>query len=198
MEAKKIISGIQQCLLEEANSLVKNANSLTIDIVPIIELLSTCTGKRCFIGVGKSFLVASKISSSFCSLGYASFSVDPLRLLHGELGAISKGDIVVAVSNSGETDMLLNAIKAVKARNIKVVAIVGDGSSSLAQMSNYFIAVPTSEAGPFGLVPSTSTTVMMAIGDALLCGLAEMDGLTIDTFRLFHPGGHIGQIMKGL
>ena len=93
---------------------------------------------------------------------------------------------------------MLDVIRTVKERGIPILSLVGDGSSLLARISNHFIAVPTSEAGPFGLVPSTSTTVMMAIGDALLCGLVEKDSLTVDAFKKFHPKGHLGVIMKDL
>lgn len=196
--SNQVIDKIKYCLMQEAKAISVIADGINDSLSSFIKALSECKGKRFFTGVGKSYLVASKIASSFCSLGYASISVDPLRLLHGELGAVSEGDILIAISNSGETDILLDAVRAVKKRNIAVISIVGNGSSSLAMMSKYSIAVPTSEAGPFGLVPSTSTTVMMAMGDALLCGLAEMDKLTVETFKSFHPDGHLGQIMKGL
>ena len=198
MSNQILLNRAKECLTKESIALLSLASELDESYINFITAISACQGKYCFIGVGKSFIVARKIASSFCSLGYASFAIDPLCLLHGELGAIGKDDIVVAVSNSGETKILLDAINAIMTRNITIVSIVGNYSSSLAQISNHVIAIPTSEAGPFGLVPSTSTTVMMAMGDALLCGLAEMDGLTVNTFQSFHPDGHLGQIMKGL
>lgn len=186
---------IKQCLLEEAEALKTLVNQVDESYFDVLKLISNCKGKCCFTGVGKSFIVASKIASSFCSLGYCSIAIDPLRLLHGDLGALSKDDIVFALSNSGETEILLQALKLVSGMGLKIISMTGNANSSLAKMSNSHILVETKEAGPFGLVPSTSTTVMMAMGDALLCGFVEMKGLTIDSFREFHPGGNLGKRM---
>jgi len=189
----KTIEVIKQCLLKEADALKTLAEQADESYLEVLELISNCNGKCCFTGVGKSFIVASKIASSFCSLGYCSIAIDPLRLLHGDLGALSKDDIVFALSNSGETKILLHALNLIAGMNIKIISITGNANSSLAKMSSCHILVETTEAGPFGLVPSTSTTSMMAIGDALLCGLVEINGITIERFMEFHPGGTIGE-----
>ena len=186
---------IKRCLLEEAEALKALADQADESYLEVLNLISNCNGKCCFTGVGKSFIVASKIASSFCSLGYCSIAIDPLRLLHGDLGALSKEDLVFALSNSGETKILLHAMKLIEAMNIKIISITGNANSSLAQMSRCHVEVKTTEAGPFGLVPSTSTTAMMAIGDALLSGVVEMNGITVERFMEFHPGGTLGEKM---
>ncbi len=198
MNHQPLLNRAKECLKQESDALLSLVDKVDESYLFFAKEMSACHGKFCFTGVGKSFYVANKISSSFSSLGYASFCIDPLNLLHGEMGAISEGDIVVAVSNSGETDILLNGIMALRERNVPILSIVGNNLSSLARLSKCFIAVPTSEAGPFGLVPSTSTTAMMAVGDALLCALTEMDELTIDSFKKFHPDGQLGKIMKDM
>ena len=189
------ITVIKQCLREESDALQAIAEQIDESYLDVLNLISTCSGKCCFTGVGKSFIVASKIASSFCSLGICSIAIDPLRLLHGDLGSLSKDDIVFALSNSGETKILLQAMRHIARMKIKIISMTGSTNSTLAQLSNCHILVETKEAGPFGLVPSTSTTAMMAIGDALLCGLVERNKITIERFKEFHPGGIIGKKM---
>lgn len=189
------LEAIKRCLLEEAETLKALAEQVDEPYEKALNLISNCSGKCCFTGVGKSFIVASKIASSFCSIGNCSIAIDPLRLLHGDLGALSKDDIVFALSNSGETEILLQALELVAGMELKIISMTGNVNSSIAKMSNCHILVETTEAGPFGLVPSTSTTAMMAMGDALLCGFVEMKGITIDRFRVFHPGGNLGKRM---
>lgn len=191
-----VLKRIQECLHEEADALKAASEKVDGSYLKALNLISSCSGKCCFTGVGKSFIVASKIASSFCSIGYCSIAIDPLRLLHGDLGALSKDDIVFALSNSGETKILLQALSLIDRMDVKIISMTGNSNSSLAKMSNCHILVETTEAGPFGLVPSTSTTAMMAMGDALLCGYVEMNGITIDSFREFHPGGTIGEKLQ--
>lgn len=186
-----LLSCAYSCLDAESEALLNAKKSIDESLIDALKVLSGCKGKRLFTGVGKSFIVAEKIASSFCSMGYASFAIDPLRLMHGDLGALSKDDIVVAVSNSGETEILLQLIKHMKDNGLPIISIVGNKKSTLTKLSDHSIVVETKEAGPFGLIPSTSTTVMMAIGDAMLCGLVEMDNRTIDVFINNHPAGSI-------
>lgn len=189
-----MITEIKACLSAEAQALINLSNCLDDRIIPFLDTLSLCKGKRCFTGVGKSQIVAKKIASSFSSIGYPSIIIDPLELLHGGLGFLSKEDLIIAISNSGETDILITAIQNVKEIGINVISITGNINSSLARMSSQHILVETEEAGPFGLVPSSSTTAVMALGDALLCGLVKRDHLSITDFLHYHPGGIIGKI----
>lgn len=192
------IQQIKKCLLEEAEAIKELVERVDESYLGVLNIISNCSGKCCFTGVGKSFIVASKIASSFCSLGICSIAIDPLRLLHGDLGSLSKDDIVFALSNSGETEILLQVMRLVAGMDLKIISMTGNANSSLAKMSDCHIWVETTEAGPFGLVPSTSTTAMMAVGDALLSGLVEKEQITIERFREFHPGGALGKKMHQL
>lgn len=192
------IQQIKKCLLEEAEAIKELVERVDESYLGVLNIISNCSGKCCFTGVGKSFIVASKIASSFCSLGICSIAIDPLRLLHGDLGSLSKDDIVFALSNSGETEILLQVMRLVAGMDLKIISMTGNANSSLAKMSDCHILVETTEAGPFGLVPSTSTTAMMAVGDALLSGLVEKEQITIERFREFHPGGALGKKMHQL
>ena len=192
------IQQIKKCLLEEAEAIKELVERVDESYLGVLNIISNCSGKCCFTGVGKSFIVASKIASSFCSLGICSIAIDPLRLLHGDLGFLSKDDIVFALSNSGETEILLQVMRLVAGMDLKIISMTGNANSSLAKMSDCHILVETTEAGPFGLVPSTSTTAMMAVGDALLSGLVEKEKITIERFREFHPDGALGKKMHQL
>lgn len=191
-----MISAIKTCLLLEADTLIALADDVDGRILPFLDKLSGCTGKRCFIGVGKSLIVASKIASSFSSIGFASIAINPLSVLHGDLGCLSNDDLVVAISNSGETEILLEALNSIKTLGVEIVSITGNENSAVAKLSSCHYLVSTSEAGAFGIVPSSSSTAVMALGDALLCGLIVRDNLTIRDFYRFHPGGTLGKTNK--
>lgn len=192
-----MISEIKRCLMEEAQAIINLVDNINEDdIIPFLDILSNCKGKRCFTGVGKSLMVARKIASSFSSIGYSSIEVDPLRLLHGDLGFLSKDDLLIAISNSGETDSLVSALQYVKSLGVEIVSITGNEASSIARMSSCHLTVSTHEAGAFGLVPSSSTTAVMALGDALLCGLIKRDRLGVSVFYRYHPEGELGHSEK--
>lgn len=188
-----MIEAIKTCLRAEAKALVDLSQTIDDNIIPFLDKLSQCEGKRCFTGVGKSLIIAGKIASSFSSIGYSSIEVDPLRLLHGDLGFLSKNDIIVAISNSGETEILLTAVRNAVQLGVEVISITSNSESTLAQMSSCHVQVKVDEAGAFRVIPSSSTTAVMALGDAILCGLIERDGVTIDSFRRLHPGGQLGR-----
>lgn len=188
-----MIDAIKTCLLGESEAITKLANSIDDRIIPFLDELSSCRGKLLFTGVGKSLMVARKIASSFSSVGYPSLDVDPLRLLHGDLGALSQDDLIVAISNSGETDILVSALKNARRLGVKVLSITGNSGSTVAGLSSSHILVAADEAGAFGLVPSSSTTAVMALGDALLCGLICRDNKDVSCFFRYHPGGELGK-----
>lgn len=191
-----MIDAIKNCLIAESQTLKKLSEQINDAIVPFLERISSCKGKRCFTGVGKSLMVARKIASSFSCVGYASIDVDPLRLLHGDLGFLDQNDLLIAVSNSGETEVLISALTNAKHLGIDIISITGNKNSTVANMSSHHILVKTDEAGAFGLVPSSSATAVMALGDALLCGLIKRDNLSILDFQRHHPEGSLGRIMK--
>ena len=146
-----------------------------------------------FTGVGKSYIVASKIAATFSSLGISSIAINPLFMLHGDLGQLSKDDFFVVISNSGETDVLLDVINAIHKLGIIVLSITGNRTSTIAKLSNEHIEIKVDEAGPFGIVSTSSTTAVMAMGDALACALCYMKSITIDDFKRFHPSGELSK-----
>lgn len=185
---------IKECLRREAEALTLLVGKVDEEYVKIANLFAMCKGNLVFTGVGKSLQVGEKIASSFVSLGIKSIALDPLSMLHGDIGIFDKDDIFVCLSKSGETDILLDVVKCVKNNyQIPIVSVTGSYMSTLFRLSDYSIIVECEEAGPFNIVPTTSTTVMMAVGDALLCAVVNLKGITIDELKKNHPGGAIGK-----
>lgn len=185
---------MKKCLEKEAETLKNMADSISYESLEFAEAISECKGKIIFTGVGKSFIVANKISGTLSSIGISSIAINPLPMLHGDLGFLDSDDVVIALSNSGETDILIDVLKCVESLDVRILSITGNKSSTIAQMSYKSVEIKTDEAGPFGLVPTTSTTAMMAYGDALSCLLVELLGLTINDFYRNHPNGELSKL----
>lgn len=159
-----------------------------------LELVSCCDGKVIVTGVGKSGVIAQKIAQTFTSTGTVAIFVHPSDALHGSLGVVKSGDVVLALSNSGETDEILAIMPALKKRGVAVISILGNLNSTLAQSSDVVLdASVDKEACPLNLAPTTSTTVALAIGDALAMTLMESRGLTAEDFAANHPAGRLGK-----
>lgn len=159
-----------------------------------LGFLSSCSGKIVVLGVGKSGVIAQKISQTLTSTGTVAVFVHPSDALHGSLGVISRGDVVIALSNSGETDEILMLLPTLKNREIKIISIVGKIDSTLARQSDVVLdASVDKEACPLNLAPTTSTTVALSIGDALAMTLMESKGLTEKDFAENHPAGRLGK-----
>ena len=184
-----------QLLRMEAQAIEHSAtiiNKTTIE--KAIQLLLKCTGKVVLIGIGKSGDVSRKIVSTMNSTGTPAMFLHPTDALHGDLGVVRNDDVVIALSNSGETDELLLLIPHLKSRNVPIIAIVGNPSSTLARNSEFVLeATVEKEACPLNLAPTTSTTVALAIGDALAMVLMEARGWTPNDFALNHPAGRLGK-----
>jgi arabinose-5-phosphate isomerase len=159
-----------------------------------IELLAACRGKVVLVGVGKSGNVAQKIAATLTSTGTPSVYLHPSDALHGGLGVVARGDVVVVVSNSGETDEILAMLPFLKHREVPLVAVVGNLRSSLASRADVALdAGVEREACPLNLAPTTSTTVALALGDALALTLMQYKRLTPEEFALNHPAGRLGK-----
>ncbi len=172
-------------------------NSLGVEFEQAVGLAknSLASGnKLIFTGIGKSGYIGKKIAATLSSVGSPSIFMHPVEALHGDLGIIRKGDLVFALSYSGETDELLGVIAPAKRLGIKVVAITGNADSRLAQLSELCIPMKVEqEACPFNLAPTTTTTALLALGDALAMVLLEVRGFTKEDFGRYHPGGAIGR-----
>ncbi|HZH33582.1 MAG TPA: KpsF/GutQ family sugar-phosphate isomerase, partial [Pyrinomonadaceae bacterium] len=159
-----------------------------------VGLLSCCDSKVVVLGVGKSGVIAQKIAATMTSTGTIAVFLHPSDALHGSLGIISKGDVAIALSNSGETDEILSLLPALKQRRISLISIVGNTNSTLARNSEVVLDASVSqEACPLNLAPTTSTTVALALGDALAMALMQVKNLTAEDFAANHPAGRLGK-----
>lgn len=159
-----------------------------------VELIFRCHGKVIVTGVGKSGHIGAKIAATLSSTGTPSFFINPLDVFHGDLGVMTKDDVVLAISNSGQTDELLRFIPMVLHMEIPIVGMSGNPASLLAKYSTYHINVSVSkEACPLNLAPTSSTTATLAMGDALAVALMEKRNFRPQDFAQFHPGGELGK-----
>ncbi len=162
--------------------------------VRAVEILRDCRGRVALSGMGKSGSVAQKIASTLASTGTPAFFLHPAEGGHGDLGMLVRGDVVVAISNSGETDELIGLLPAIKRLDLKLIALVGDLASTLARQSDVAIDVSVAEeACPTVLAPTASTTAALAMGDALAVALLEERAFTEQDFALLHPAGRLGR-----
>ena len=170
------------------------ANMRAEDVNAALELLRGCVGKVIVCGVGKSGVIGQKIAQTLTSTGTIAIFVHPSDALHGGMGIVSQGDVVIALSNSGGTDELLAIMPTFRQRGVSVIAIAGNLDSTLARQADVVLdASVEKEACPLNLAPTTSTTVALAIGDALAMALMESKGLTAEDFAANHPGGRLGK-----
>ena len=159
-----------------------------------VDLLYDCKGKVVVSGMGKSGLIGQKIAATMASTGTPSFFLHPAEGLHGDLGMLARGDVLIAISNSGETQEILQLLPFMERMSIPVMAIVGRMSSTLAKNSTVALDVSVAEeACPMGLAPTASTTATLAMGDALAVALLEKRGFKEQDFAQFHPGGTLGR-----
>jgi len=159
-----------------------------------VDVIYNCKGKVVITGMGKSGLIGQKIASTFSSTGTPAFFLHPAEGIHGDLGILSRNDIVIAISNSGETEEVAKIIPIIKRLGIKLIAITGSTKSTLAKVADIIIDVGVKEeACPLNLVPTASTTAALALGDALAVSLLDKRGFREEDFALIHPGGMLGR-----
>lgn len=162
--------------------------------VNAVELIATCSGRVVTMGVGKSGIICKKISATLASTGTPSFFMHPTEAIHGDLGMLVSGDVVLAISNSGETEELLRLLPSIKRIGAEVVAITGNPASTLARTADFHLSAAISkEACPLGLAPTASTTATLALGDALAMALLVRRGFKEEDFASLHPGGKLGK-----
>jgi arabinose-5-phosphate isomerase len=183
-----------KCFQDEAQAIIDLIPLLTNDFDKAVDLICRCNGKVIITGVGKSGHCGAKIAATLASTGTPSFFINPLDAFHGDLGMISPEDIVLAISNSGQTDELLRFIPYLIEQNIPLIAMSGNSNSLLAQYANYHLNIAIKrEACPLNLAPTSSTTVTLAMGDALACALMKVRHFQMNDFAQFHPGGNLGK-----
>lgn len=183
-----------QCIKDEAQALLDLIPKLDENFDEAVEMIFHCHGKVIVTGVGKSGHIGAKIAATLSSTGTPSFFTNPLDVYHGDLGVMTKDDIVLAISNSGQTDELLRFLPMVLHMQIPIVAMSGNPRSLLAKYATCHLNVSVSkEACPLNLAPTSSTTATLAMGDALAVALMEKRNFQPKDFAQFHPGGELGK-----
>ena len=184
----------QETFIIEANALVNASARLDQHFLDAIALILNTKGKLIITGVGKSGLVGAKMAATFASTGTSSFFLHPTEALHGDLGMIDKNDTLLAISSSGESEELTKILPHIKRFNIPLIGLTAHEHSSLGQYADVFLDISVEkEACPLGIAPTTSTTLTMALGDALAVALMEQRGFKEEDFAAFHPGGSLGK-----
>ncbi|MDE2030625.1 MAG: KpsF/GutQ family sugar-phosphate isomerase [Alphaproteobacteria bacterium] len=196
MSETEILSAAAHVLTAEGDALKALAASLNGTFVRAAETLLACKGRVIVTGMGKSGHVARKIAATLASTGTPAHFVHPGEASHGDLGMITRDDAVVALSNSGEAPELADLIHYTRRFSIPLIAITSRAQSSLGSAADICVQLPSEpEVCPMGLAPTTSTTMMLALGDALAVAIMESKGFTAEDFRNFHPGGKLGKTL---
>ena len=180
----------------EIKGLIKLKKFINNSFNKAIESIATCQSKVIFGGVGKSGLIASKIASTFSSIGTPAFSISAADCSHGDLGSITKRDILILISNSGNSEELKNIIQYANRNKIKLIGIVSKKNSLLYKASDIKLLIPEVQEAGFGIVPTTSTSVQLAMGDALAIALMNYKKFSKLDFKKFHPSGSLGNKLK--
>ena len=194
MSKKEIIESGKKIIEIECENLNRVKENLGESFAEAVEEFKNCKGKVIVTGMGKSGIIGRKIVGTLASIGVSSIFLHPGDAVHGDLGVVSKNDIVLLISNSGETDELIRIVPSIKKIGAKIISITATKNSTLGQYSD--IAIETGEikeADTFGIIPSSSTTTALVIGDALALTLMNIKNVQKQDFAFFHPGGNLGR-----
>lgn len=180
----------------EAQALEEVGGKLNSLFVSVVEAILTCRGKVIVLGMGKSGLIGQKIAGSLSSTGIPAFFVHPAEAAHGDLGTMTRRDLILSISYSGETEEVNRLLPVFKKMGIRIVALTGHRDSTLGRAAEWVLDVGVSqEADPLNLIPTSSTTATLAMGDALLVALMKVRGFRKEDFALLHPGGSAGRML---
>ncbi len=194
LDMAKLAQSAQSVMDTELHAIELLKSRINIDFFRACQLLYTCEGRVIVSGMGKSGHIARKIAATFASTGTPAFFVHPGEASHGDLGMITEKDVVLALSNSGETDELLTILPLIKRQGLPLIVMTGNELSSLARLADVHLDVSVpAEACPLGLAPTASTTAALVMGDALAIALLEARGFTAEDFARSHPAGSLGR-----
>ncbi len=182
----------QQAIIEQSEALKILANDIPKDFANLIDYILRLDGRVIMIGMGKSSYIAKKIAASLASTGTPAFFIHPGEASHGDLGMITENDMVIMLSNSGETKELFDTVNYCKRHNIKIAAITMKENSTLAQNSDFLLKLPSQKETSSIAAPTTSALMSLSLGDAIVTSLHDAKGFSKEDFKLFHPGGKIG------
>ena len=189
-----VIEQAKRVLKIEAEAISALTERINESFVKAVDLIFFCKGKIVVTGVGKSGLIGQKIASTLASTGTPSFFMHPAEGIHGDLGMLSKNDVVIAISNSGESNEISQIIPVVKRMGLPLISMTGNRSSTLAKSGDAVLDISVKEeACPLGLAPTASTTATLAMGDALAVAVLDKRGFNKEDFALLHPGGSLGK-----
>ena len=181
----------------EINALNELKDSLDLSLIKALDIIENATGRVIITGMGKSGHIAKKIAASLASTGTPSFFIHPAEASHGDLGMISEDDVVIAISNSGESRELIDILNYTKRFGIKLISITKNPQSTLAKAGDVVLKLPNSkEACPLGLAPTSSTTATLVLGDIITVAMIERKGFSKNDFQVRHPGGKLGSVLQ--
>jgi len=189
-----LLESAKQVILTEASAVAHLAEQLDQHFIDACKLIQKCTGKVILIGMGKSGHIGNKIAATFASTGTPAFAVHPGEAGHGDLGMIEQNDVAICISYSGESDEIMTLVPVIKRLGAPIIAMTGNAKSSIAQISDVHLNVEVEkEACPHNLAPTSSTTVALAMGDALAVSILSSKGFSPDDFARSHPSGALGR-----
>ncbi|MFQ3676267.1 MAG: KpsF/GutQ family sugar-phosphate isomerase [Endomicrobiia bacterium] len=194
---KKVLSYASEVIKTESEQVLRQKKNLDNNFLEAVELLKNLSGKLIVLGVGKSGLVGRKLAATFSSINIPSVYLHPVELVHGDLGVIKSEDIVLILSYSGETEEIKNILPILKNFGVKIISFTGKKNSKLAKFSDVVINTEIiKEACPYNIVPTSSTTAMLAMGDALGITVARLRGFKKEDFAKLHPSGRLGKMLN--
>ena len=197
MNREQALRRARSILDEEANAILRKKDAIGEPFLCLVEQILGLPGRVVVTGIGKSGIIGEKIAATLSSTGTPAFFLKPVDALHGDLGMVREGDLLIAISNSGETEEVLKVAHAAKALGVRLVAFTGSEESTLAHDAEIVIDSGVErEACPLGLAPTASTTTTLALGDALAMVLMEQRGFTREHYARFHPGGSLGERLR--
>jgi arabinose-5-phosphate isomerase len=183
----------KEVLKKEAEAILHVMEGLDADFDRAVDIIHGCKGRLVVMGVGKSGLICRKIASTFSSVGTPALFLHPGDSLHGDLGMLQKGDVLIIVSNSGETEEVIKILPWIKRMDFTTIVVTGNAHSTIASHGDVVFHVKVDEACPYNMVPTSSTTATLALGDALAVAVMEKREFKIEDFASLHPGGSLGR-----
>jgi len=192
--AKNIIRKARDVVRKEANELLALQKKIDMNFVKAVKAIYHCKGKVIVSGIGKSGIIGKKIAATLTSTGTPAFHLHPTEGGHGDIGVVTKDDVIIAISKSGETEELFRLIPSLRRIGVFIISFTGNPKSSLAKQSDVVLDISVhEEACPYNLIPTSSAVVTLALGDALALSIFYLKNLKPEDFALFHPGGNIGK-----
>ncbi len=194
----EMIERAREVLSVEAEAVLKLREKVGISFEKAVDMILSCKGRVIITGMGKPGIIGRKISATLASTGTPSLAMHPADAIHGDLGMVTKDDVVIVISNSGKTEEITRLLPIIKKIGARLIAMTGDTNSPLSEHSDCVLDCGVeAEACPFNLAPTASTTAQLAMGDALAVVLLEKRGFRIEDYALYHPGGNLGrQLLK--